>query len=102
MPVRGGGLKQGYNCQDVAADDRLLLGGFASGCAADTVHAARLEAVALAGAQVVAGAPADPGHDVAGGHARIGTAKDPGDPGHAVFACPAHTTRAPAAPRSDP
>ena len=34
MPVRGGGLKQGYNCQDAAADDRLMLGGFASACAA--------------------------------------------------------------------
>ena len=30
MPVRGGGLKQGYNCQDAAADDRLMLGGYAS------------------------------------------------------------------------
>jgi len=24
MPVRGGGLKQGYNCQDVAADARRV------------------------------------------------------------------------------
>jgi transposase len=95
MPVRGGGLKQGYNCQDTAADDRLMLGGFASANASDTVHAARLEAVALKGAQVVAGAHADPGHDVAGCHARMCTAKDPGDPGHDVSACHAQMTRAP-------
>ena len=78
MPVRGGGLKQGYNCQDAAADDRLMLGGFASSCAADTVHAARLEPVAVKGAQVVAAAHADPGHDVAACHARMCTAEDPG------------------------
>src|SRR6266700_3792159 len=42
MPVRGGGLKQGCDCQDVAADDRLMLGGFVSASAAGTVHAARL------------------------------------------------------------
>jgi len=95
MPVRGGGLKQGYNCQDAAADDRLMLGGFASACASDTVHAARLETVALKGAQVVAGAHADPGHDVAGCHARMCTTKDPGDPGHDVSACHAQMTRAP-------
>ena len=88
MPVRGGGLKQGYNCQDAAADDRLMLGGFASANASDTVHAARLEAVAVKGAQVVAEAHADPGHDVAGCHARMCTAEDPGDPGHDVNRLP--------------
>jgi transposase len=95
MPVRGGGLKQGCNCQDTAADDRLMPGGFASANASDTVHAARLEAVALRGAQVVAGAHADPGHDVPGCHARMCTTKDPGDPGHDVSACHAQMTRAP-------
>jgi transposase len=94
MPVRGGGLKQGYNCQDVAADDRLMLGGFASANAADTVHAARLEAVAIKGAQVVARAHADPGHDVAACHARMCTAEDPGDPGHDIAACHAQMTGA--------
>jgi len=94
MPVRGGGLKQGYNCQDVAADDRLMLGGFASGNAAGTVHAARLEAVAVKGAQVVARAHADPGHDVAACHARMCTAEDPGDPGHDIAACHAQMTGA--------
>ena len=95
MPVRGGGLKQGYNCQDAAADDRLMLGGFASACASDTVHAARLEAVAVKGAQVVAEAHAAPGHDVAGCHARMCTTKDPGDPGHDAIACHAQMTGAP-------
>lgn len=95
MPVRGGGLKQGYNCQDVTADDRLMLGGFASACAADTVHAARLENVAVKGAQVVAEAHAGPGHDLASCHARMCTAADPGDPGHAAAACHAQMTGAP-------
>jgi transposase len=94
MPVRGGGLKQGYNCQDAAADDRLMLGGFASACASDIVHAARLEAVAVKGAQVVASAHAGPGHDVAGCHSRMCTAKDPGDPGHDTVACHAQMTGA--------
>ena len=93
MPVRGGGLKQGYNCQDAAADDRLMLGGFASSHAADTVHAARLEAVAVKGAQVVAAAHADPGHDVAGCHARMCTSRDDDDlPCHDVAACHARMT----------
>ncbi len=95
MPVRGGGFKQGYNCQDVAADDRLMLGGFAAGTPSDTVHAARLEAVAVKGAQVVAAAHAEPGHDVSGCHARMCTAKDPGDPGHDAAACHAQMTAAP-------
>ena len=94
MPVRGGGLKQGYNCQDVAADDRLMLGGFASACAADTVHAARLEAVAVKGAQVVAAAHADPGHDVTGCHARMCTSRDDeGLPCHDVTSCHARMTQ---------
>ena len=95
MPVRGGGTKQGYNCQDAAADDRLLLGGFAAANAAGTVHAARLEQVAVKGALVVAAAHADPGHDVAGCHARMCTAGDPADPGHDALACHAQMTAAP-------
>ena len=95
MPVRGGGFKQGYNCQDVAADDRLMLGGFAAGTPSDTVHAARLEAVALKGARVVAEAHAAPGHDVPGCHARMCTAEDPADPGHDALACHAQMTGAP-------
>ena len=92
VPVRGGGLKQGYNCQDVAADDRLMLGGFASASASDTVHAARLEQVAVKGAQAVAAAHAGPGHDAAGCHTRMCTADDAGDPGHDIIACHAQMT----------
>lgn len=95
MPVRGGGLKQGYNCQDAAADDRLMLGGFASSNAADTVHAARLEQVAVNGAQVVAAAHADPGHDAAACHARMCTSRDKAGPGHDAVACHAQMTSAP-------
>ena len=92
MPVRGGGLKQGYNCQDAAADDRLMLGGFASSNAADTVHAARLEQVAVKGAQIVAGAHAAPGHPVAACHARMCTADDAAGPRHDITACHAQMT----------
>ena len=92
MPVRGGGLKQGCNCQDAAADDRLMLGGFASSNAAGTVHAARLEQVAVKGAQVVAAAHADPGHDAAACHARMCTSRDKADPGHDAAVCHAQMT----------
>ena len=92
MPVGGGGLKQGYNCQDAAADDRLMLGGFASACAADVVHAARLDAVAVKGAQVVATAHAAPGHPVAACHARMCTSPGKADPGHDTAACHAQMT----------
>jgi hypothetical protein len=95
VPVRGGGLKQGYNCQDAAADDRLMLGGFASANASDTVHAARLEQVAVKGAQVVAAAHADPGHDAAACHARMCTSRDKGDPDHHAATCHAQMTGAP-------
>jgi hypothetical protein len=97
MPVRGGGLKQGYNCQDAGADDRLMLGGFVSHCPADTVHAARLEQVAARGAQVVTAAHAGPGHDTVSCHTRMCTAgKDERDsPGHDPAACHARMTGAP-------
>ena len=101
MPVRGGGFKQGYNCQDAAADDRLMLGGFAAATSSDTVHAARLEAVAVKGAQVAAAAHADPGHDAAACHARMCTAEDPGDPGHDAAACHTRMTTAPGVVVSD-
>ena len=101
MPVRGGGFKQGYNCQDAAADDRLMPGGFAAATSSDTVHAARLEAVAVKGAQVAAAAHADPGHDAAACHARMCTAEDPGDPGHDAAACHTRMTTAPGVVVSD-
>jgi hypothetical protein len=94
MPVRGGGVKQGCHCRDAGADDRLMPGGFAPASASGTVHAGRLEAVVVKGAQVAAAAHADPGHDVAGCHFRMCTAKDPGDPGHDAVACHAQMTGA--------
>ena len=44
MPVRGGGFIQGYNCQDAAADDRLMLGGYACQDTGDALQAQRLAA----------------------------------------------------------
>ena len=58
MPVRGGGFIQGYNCQDAAADDRLMLGGYACQDPGDALQAQRLAAVAEKGAAVVAAAHA--------------------------------------------
>ena len=58
MPVRGGGFIQGYNCQDAAADDRLMLGGYACQDTGDALQAQRLAAVAEKGAAVVAAAHA--------------------------------------------
>jgi len=58
LPVRGGGFTQGYNCQDAAADDRLMLGGYACQDTGDARQARRLAAVAEKGAAVVAAAHA--------------------------------------------
>jgi transposase len=58
LPVRGGGFTQGYNCQDAAADDRLMLGGYACQDTGDALQAQRLAAVAEKGAAVVAAAHA--------------------------------------------
>ena len=54
LPVRGGGFIQGYNCQDAAADDRLMLGGYACQDTGDELQAQRLAQVAASGAAVVA------------------------------------------------
>ena len=54
MPVRGGGFIQGYNCEDVAADDRLMLGGYACQDTGDVLQAQELARVAGRGAAVVA------------------------------------------------
>jgi hypothetical protein len=71
----------------------LLWGGFGGlSNAADTVHAARLEQVAVKGAQVVAAAHADPGHDAAACHARMCTSAAKADPGHDAAACHARMT----------
>ena len=95
VPVRGGGFKQGYNCQDAAADDRLMLGGYVTQDTGDARQAARLEAVAVKGTAVVAAAHAahagDP-QQLAACHDRLCTSPARGEPGHDVAACHAATT----------
>lgn len=92
LPVRGGGFIQGYNCQDAASDDRLMLGGYACQDAGDVLQARELAAVAARGAAVVAAAhaahAADPGL-LARCHARLCTlpGKQKNDPGHDAAAC---------------
>jgi transposase len=92
LPVRGGGFIQGYNCQDAASDDRLMLGGYACQDAGDVLQAQRLAAVAARGAAVVAAAraahAADPGA-LAQCHRRLCAlpGKQKNDPGHDAAAC---------------
>jgi transposase len=92
MPVRGGGFIQGYNCQDAAADDRLMLGGYACQDTGGARQAQRLAAVAEKGAAAVAAGHA--GHAaspalLAACHDRPCTLpdKDRNDPGHDAAAC---------------
>ena len=95
MPVRGGGFKQGYNCQDAAADDRLMLGGYACQDTGDARQARQLDQVAARGAAVVAA-----GHAAHAGdpvllrrcHDRLCRSKDRTDPGHDIAACHAAIT----------
>ena len=98
MPVRGGGFIQGYNCQDAASDDRLMLGGYVCQDTGDAQQAQRLAAVAEKGAAVVAAAHA--AHAAAPAmlakcHARLcalpGAEKN--DPGHDAAACHHAMTR---------
>lgn len=95
MPTRGGGFKQGYNCQDAAADDRLMLGGYVTQDTGDARQAARLEAVAVRGAAVVAGAHAahvaDP-QRLQACHDRMCTSPQRSEPGHDIAACHAAMT----------
>lgn len=87
MPVRGGGFRQGYNCQDAATDDRLFLGGLAGNRTTDVSYAADLEQLAVKGAAVVAAAHAAARHDITACHARMCTSSDRRDPGHDTAAC---------------
>jgi Transposase DDE domain len=92
LPVRGGGFIQGYNCQDAAADDRLMLGGYACQDTGDALQARRLAAVAEKGAAIVAaghaGHAADPAM-LARCHQRLCTLPDreKNSPGHDAAAC---------------
>ena len=97
MPVRGGGFSQGYNCQDAAADDRLMLGGYACQDPGDVLQAQRLAAVAGKGAAVVAAGHAAHAADPAlltRCHARLCTlpGKEKDDPAHDITACHAAMT----------
>jgi len=92
LPVRGGGFIQGYNCQDAAADDRLMLGGYACQDTGDALQAQRLAAVAEKGAAVVAAGHA--GHAAGPAalracHDRLCTlpARDKNSPDHDAAAC---------------
>jgi transposase len=97
LPVRGGGFIQGYNCQDAAADDRLMLGGYACQDTGDVLQVQRLAAVAGQGAAVVAAAHA--AHAAGPAllrrcHDRLCTLpeRDKHDPGHDIAACHAAMT----------
>jgi transposase len=92
MPVRGGGFIQGYNCQDAAADDRLMLGGYACQDTGDALQARELARVAEKGAAVVAAAHAAHAAGpamLARCHDRMCTLPERGkhDPGHDITAC---------------
>jgi transposase len=92
MPVRGGGFTQGYNCQDAAADDRLMLGGYACQDTGDALQAQQLAAVAEKGAAVVAAAHAAHAAGPAllrACHDRLCTLPDTGknSPDHDAAAC---------------
>ncbi len=92
MPVRGGGFIQGYNCQDAAADDRLMLGGYACQDPGDVLQGQRLAAAAEKGAAVVAAAHAAHAADpamLAACHQRLCTlpGKEKNDSGHDLAAC---------------
>jgi hypothetical protein len=95
MPVRGGGFIQGYNCQDAAADDRLMLGGYACQDTGDARQAQRLDQVAARGAAIVAAAHAAHAGDPAllrRCHDRMCTSPGNGQPGHDIPACHAAMT----------
>jgi transposase len=91
LPVRGGGFIQGYNCQDAAADDRLMLGGYACQDTGDVLQAQGLAAVAGKGAAVVAAAHAAHAADpamLAKCHDRMCIPERGNrDPGHDIAAC---------------
>jgi transposase len=92
LPVRGGGFIQGYNCQDAAADDRLMLGGYACQDPGDVLQAQELARVAEKGAAVVAGAHAAHAADpavLARCHSRLCTLpeEEKNGPGHDAAAC---------------
>ena len=92
MPARGGGFAQGYHCQDAAADDRLMPGGYACQDTGHVLQARRLAAVAENGAAIVAAGHASHAADPAvlrKCHDGLCTPPDKHkhDPGHDIAAC---------------
>jgi len=92
LPARGGGFTQGYNCQDAAADDRLMLGGYACQDTGDVLQAQRLAQVATRGAAAVAAGHASHAADPAllrACHQQLCTLPDreKNDPGHDAATC---------------
>jgi transposase len=95
MPVRGGGFIQGYNCQDAAADDRLMLGGYACQDTGDARQAAGIDRIAGKGAAVVAAGHAAHAGDPAllrKCHDRMCASPEKDSPGHDIAACHAEMT----------
>jgi len=95
LPVRGGGFRQGYNCQDAAADDRLMLGGYVTQDTGDVQQAQRLEAVAVKGAAVVTAAHAAHAADpslLRACHDRMCASPGSRSPDHDIAACHAMMT----------
>ena len=95
MPVRGGGFIQGCNCQDAAADDRVMLGGYACQDTGDVQQAQKIDQAAARGAAVVAAGHAAHAGDPArlrACHDRLCTSPDTNDPGHDITACHAAMT----------
>jgi transposase len=92
LPVRGGGFVQGYNCQDAASDDRLMLGGYACQDTGDARQAQPLAQAAARGAALVAAGHAAHAADpvlLAACHRRLCTLPEEAraDPGHDAAAC---------------
>jgi hypothetical protein len=92
IPVRGGGFIQGYNCQDAAADDRLMPGGYACQDPGDILQARKLAQVAEKGAAVVAAGHAAHAGDpamLAKCHDRLCTlpGRERHSPDHDIAAC---------------
>ena len=97
LPARGGGFIQGCNCQDAAADDRLMLGGCACQDPGDALQAQRLAQAAGKGAAAAAAGHAAHAGDpaaVARCHARLCALPEKGrrGPGHDPAACHAAMT----------
>jgi len=95
MPVRGGGFIQGYNCQDAAADDRLMLGGYACQDTGDARQALKIDQIAAKGAAVVTAAHAAHAGDpdlLRRCHDRMCASPGTGQPGHDIATCHAAMT----------